>query len=92
MSLYETVILGSMKEEIIKNKGSNIALNLKQIQTKIEIPLASGAGYIRIGGEKKNMRGPLSAWLVKHVKHGLVLEIIMNKIITILKDFQSKLS
>jgi hypothetical protein len=59
MSLYETVILGSMKEEIIKNKGSNIALNLKQIQTKIEIPLASGAGYIRIGGEKKNMRGPV---------------------------------
>jgi hypothetical protein len=60
-----------MKEEIIKNKGSNIALNLKHIQTKIEIPLASGAGYIRIGGEKK---------------------IIMNKIMTILKDFQSKLS
>jgi hypothetical protein len=46
-----------MKEEIIKNKGSNIALNLKQIQTKIEIPLASGAGYIRIGGEKKKHAG-----------------------------------
>lgn len=60
MSLYETVILGSMKEEIIKNKGSNIALNLKQIQTKIEIPLASGAGYIRIGGEKKKTCGVLS--------------------------------
>ena len=38
------------------------------------------------------MGSPLSAWLVKHVKHGLVLEIIMNKIMTMLMDFQSKSS